>query len=148
MTVASSSLANGALLDLLVVGRAAEDAIDENARRVDVVGVELADLDQLLDLSDAYLRSRRHHRVEVPRRLAIDEVAGLVALPRLDEGQVADQAAFHDIFLTVEDLGLLAFGDQRADAGLGVEGRDARAAGAATFGQRALLIEFERDLAL
>jgi hypothetical protein len=36
-----SSLRTGALLDALLVVRALHDAVDEDARRVDVVGVEL-----------------------------------------------------------------------------------------------------------
>ncbi len=54
-----------------------------------------------------------------------------------------EQPALHDVFLAVEFLHFLAFGDQGADAGLGVEGGDAGAAGADPFGQRALRIEFE-----
>src|SRR3954469_22577737 len=69
-------LANGALLDLLVVWRAAEQPLYVDGWRVDVVGVELADLDQFLDLGDADLGGARHHRIEVARRLAEDEVAG------------------------------------------------------------------------
>src|SRR5262249_25254152 len=83
---------------------------------------------------------------EVPSCLAKDEIARLVALPRLDERNVAQQAALHDIFLAVEDLGFLAFGDLGAHAGLGVEGGDASAAGAATLGQSALRIEFDLEL--
>src|SRR5258708_26185177 len=140
-------LANGALLDLLVVRRAAEDALHEHGGRVDEVRIELAHRHQLLDLGDADLRRRRHHRIEVPRRLAIDEVARGVALPRLYQRHVAEQAALHHVFLAVEGLGLLAFGDLGADAGLGVEGRDARAAGAAALGQRALPVELDLELA-
>ena len=42
------------------------DAINENTRRVDLVGVKLADLDELLDLSHANFAARGDHRVEVP----------------------------------------------------------------------------------
>ena len=53
-------------------------------------------------------------------------------------GDVGEQAALHDVGLAVELAHLLALGDQRADAGLGVEGRDAGAAGADALGERAL----------
>ena len=49
--------------------------------------------------------------------------------------------------LAVEGLGLLALGHQRADAGLGEEGRDAGAAGADALGQRALRVELQLQLA-
>src|SRR5262249_38531831 len=144
----ASGFAYGALFDLLVIGRTAEDALHENAWRVHVVGIEGAHRHQLLDLGDAHLRRRRHHGIEVSGRLAIDEVARGVALPRLHQGEVAVQAALHDVFVAVEHLGLLALGDLGADAGLGVEGGDARAAGAAALGQRALRVEFYLELAL
>ncbi len=57
---------HGAELDPFFVFRALDDAIDENARRVDLVGIELADLDELLDLGDADFAAGGDHRVEVP----------------------------------------------------------------------------------
>ena len=53
-----------------------------------VVGIELARLDQLLDLGDRDAAGGGHHRIEVARGLAVDEVAVGVALPRLDEREV------------------------------------------------------------
>src|ERR1700753_1936897 len=67
------------------VSRAAPyDTLDEHARCVDVVGVQLTDLDDLLGLGDRDPAGRGGHRVEVPCRVAIDEVAERVGLPRLD----------------------------------------------------------------
>ena len=59
----------------------------------------------------------------------------------------ANRPALQDVALAVELALLLALGHQRADAGLGVEGRDAGAAGADALGQRALRREFELQLA-
>ena len=71
----------------------------------------------------------------------------MIALPGLDDREIADDAALHDVGLAVELAVLLALGDQRADAGLGEEGRDAGAAGADPLGQRALRVELDLDLA-
>ena len=60
---------------------------------------------------------------------------------------IGDEAALHHIMLAVEFAHFLAFGDDRADAGLGEKGRDAGAAGADALGQRALRIEFELEFA-
>ena len=49
--------------------------------------------DDLLDLRHAGLPAHRDHRVEVASGLPVDEVAGGVALPGLDQGEVADEAA-------------------------------------------------------
>lgn len=68
-------------------------------------------------LSD--LRGRRHHPIKVVRGLAIDEVAGGIALPSIDNGEVGEQAALHQIFLAFGLIHFLALGNQRADAGPG-----------------------------
>ncbi|MNV64015.1 hypothetical protein D3C71_1566390 [compost metagenome] len=114
---------------------------------MDVVGVQRADGDDLLDLDDRDLAGGGHHRVEVAGRLAEDQIAALVGLPGLDDGQVGDQAGFHHIVAAVEVAHFLAFGDQGADAGGGEEGGDARAACADAFGQGALGVELQLQLA-
>jgi hypothetical protein len=48
--------------------------------------------------------------------------------------------------VAVEHLDLLALGNLGADTGLGVEGGDARAAGAAALGQGALRVELDFEL--
>ena len=118
-----------------------------DARRDDVVGIDLARLDQVLDLGDRDLAGGRHHRIEVARGLAVDEVALGVALPGVHDREVGDEAALHDVVLAVELALLLALGDHGADAGLGEEGRDAGAAGADALGQRALRVELDLELA-
>ena len=133
--------------DALVGAADFDDALDENAGRVDVVGIDLAGRHQMLDFGDGDLGRGRHHRIEIARGLAIDEIACGIALPGVDDGEIGEQPALHHIFLAVEFLHFLAFGDQRADAGLGVEGRNAGAAGADALGQRALRIEFEFQFA-
>ena len=65
----------------------------------------------------------------------------------VDDGQVGDEAAFHDIALAVELADILAFGDLGADAGFGEERRDPGAAGADTLGKRTLRVELDLELA-
>ena len=68
-----------------------------------------------------------------------------VAFPRLDDGKVRMDRFFQHVFLAVEYLGLLAFGQLGAKRGAGVEARDAGATGAQLLGQRALWgqVQFE-----
>src|SRR5882724_111010 len=73
-------------------------------------------LDEALDLGDGDARRRRHDRIEVARRLAIDEVALGIALPGMHDGKIGEDAALHDIALAVELALLLALGDEGADA--------------------------------
>ena len=56
-----------------------EDALYEDARGVDVIGVQRAWLDELFDLGDRHAAGGGHHRIKVARRLAVDEVAEAVA---------------------------------------------------------------------
>ncbi len=123
------------------------EALHEDARGVDAVRLDLAGRHQMLDLGDRHARGGGHHRVEVAGGLAVDEVALRVALPGMDDGDVGEQARLHDVVLAVELAHLLAVGDDGADAGLGEEGRDARAAGPDALGQRALRVELELQLA-
>ena len=93
------------------------------------------------------LAGGRHHRIEVARGLAVDEIALGVALPGIDDREVGDEAALHDVALAVELALLLALGDHGAGAGRGEEGRNAGAAGADALGQRALRVELDLELA-
>jgi len=65
----------------------------------------------------------------------------------MDDGDIGDEAGFHDIVIFAEAAEFLALGDQRADAGLGEKGRNASAAGADAFGQGSLRIEFQFEIA-
>src|ERR1700704_5635034 len=84
-------LADRALLDALLVSRAAHEAFDKNAGRVDVVGADDTGLGQMLDLRDGNLRGRRHPRVEIARGLPVDEVAFAIGFPGMDNCEIGDQ---------------------------------------------------------
>src|ERR1700719_148284 len=140
-------LLDSALLDALLVRRAAHDAFDKNARRVDVVGVDDSGLDQMLDLCNGDLRGRRHHRIEVARGLPVNEVAFAIGSPSMNDRKIGDQATLHNIALSVEVADFLALRHQGADTCLGEECRNAGAAGAYPLRESALGIEFELELA-
>src|SRR5690606_37039245 len=115
-----------------------DDAVHEDAGCVDHVGIERADGYYLLHLGNADAPAGGGVRIEITRGLAIDEVSGRIALPGFDNRQVGDDPALENIGLAVEFLVVLALGDHRADAGLGVEARDTGAAGAHPLGKGAL----------
>src|SRR5687767_12575367 len=71
---------DGALLDRLDVALPLEDAVHVGGRGVDMVGMQAAGLDQVLDLRDDDLARGGHDLVEVPRGLAVDQVPPGVAL--------------------------------------------------------------------
>ena len=58
-----------------------------------------------------------------------------------------DDSALHNVALAIEFTHFLAFADYGPGSGLGEERRDAGAAGADAFGQRALRVEFDLQLA-
>src|SRR5258706_2662565 len=70
-------------LDALLVFRALENGVDKNAGCMHFIGIELAKLDEFFDFGDDVIGGRCHHRIEVARGLAIDEIAPAVAFPRL-----------------------------------------------------------------
>ena len=88
-----------------------------------------------------------HHGVEVARGAAVDEVALRVAAPGFDEGEVGFEGGLEEVRFAVEVAGLLAVGDDGADAGGGVEGGDACAAGADALGEGALRDEVDFEFA-
>src|SRR5437899_8285122 len=83
-------------LDPLLAGTDLDDAFDENAGRVDVSGVDLAGRHEMLDLGDGDLRRGGHERIEVPRGLAIEQIAGCIALPGVHDGKVWEPGAPHE----------------------------------------------------
>src|SRR5688572_2247185 len=69
--MSGAPLADGALFDRLLEGRALDDPLHVDAGGVDLVRVQRPRLDQLFDLGDRDAPGRRHHGVEVARRLSI-----------------------------------------------------------------------------
>src|SRR5678816_1566888 len=113
---------------------------------MDAVGIEAADGHNLLYLGDADLAAGRGRLIEIAGGLAEHEVAAFVRLPALDNAEIGADAAFEDIVLAIEILDLLALGDLGADAGLGVEAGNSRAAGPHSLGKRPLRTEFDLQL--
>src|SRR5215472_10225671 len=138
-------LPHGAALDALLP-RSHHDALHEDARRVNALRVEVADLDELLDLRDRDFAGRGRHRVEVARRFPVDQISQSVALPGRDHREVPDDPALEDVLASVELLGFLALRHERADPSGGVKARDPRATGAHPLGERALGDELDLEL--
>src|SRR5262245_20979110 len=78
-------------LDALLSG-SDDETIHEDARRVDGLRVELAGLDELLDLREGDLPGRHRHRIEIPRRFPVNEIAQAVSLPGGDHREIPDDA--------------------------------------------------------
>src|SRR5688572_11485788 len=140
------SLPDGPLFDALLPRRD-DHAMDEDARRVDAVGIERTRFDELLDLGDAHPARGRGHRIEVPSSLPVLQIAEAVAAPCGDKREVADDAALHHVHPAVELARLLPLGDDGAVAGGREERRDPRAARAHPFGESPLWCELHFELA-
>jgi hypothetical protein len=114
--------------------------------QVHVVGRNLAGGDHALHFDDADLAGHGGRRVEVACRQVETQVARAVGDVCLDQRHLREQRApSHRSRLELAQF--LAVGHDGADTGLGEESRNARAAGAQLFGQRALGREFQRQLA-
>ena len=121
------STSDGPFFDALLIVLALENVAHEDARRHDVIGVDLPRLDQMLDLGDRDVRGGGHHRIEVPRGLPIQKITNAVASPGLDEREVSVQRGFEHVWLTGNRAGFLAFGNQRPISGRCKETANARA---------------------
>src|SRR4029079_5599871 len=143
----STGLPHSALPDTVRVGRAMQDVLHEDARRMHLVRLDLARLDEVLDLRERDACGGGHHRVEVPGGLAKDEVASAVADERTDEREVGLQRHLQHEVTPVDDARLFPFGDDRSVAGRSEEAADAGAAGADALGEGALRHQFDLELA-
>src|SRR5271156_6593292 len=122
--------ANRVLLDELLVRAPVDDALHEDAGRMDLIRIELARLDQNLDLRHGDAPGGRHVGIEVAGGLSIDEIALGIALPSLDERDVGHETRLEHISLAVHHTRFLALRHDRAGAGPGEEGVNARTPGA------------------
>jgi hypothetical protein len=141
------------------------DPLHVDAGRVHAVRVDLARLDEVLDLRDRYSTGYRAVGVEVPCAAPVHEVAVPVALPGVHEREVGDDRLLQHVGAAAELAGVLprrhqgdgavgvvppreaTIGDQRADPGRGEERRDPGAAGTQPLGQRALRGQLQLELA-
>lgn len=151
-------------LEVLLRG-GGHDTVDVDTGEVDLHGVQLADLDNVLGLDDGEAGGLGHDGAKGTGGVAEDAVAGLVGLPGAQDGHVAGQGRLHEVRLAVEDARLARparlehptpltqpYGDlARLDVAVGArrgeEGRDAAPRGAQPLGQRALRTQLDGDLA-
>src|SRR5260370_5215872 len=142
-----SWLPHGAGFDLFFVVGALEDGVYEDARGVDLVRGELAELDELFYFGDHIIGGGGHHGIEVARCFSVDEIAPTIAFPGLDESEIAAQSAFEDVVAAVEVARFFSFRDHGAVAGRGVESGNARAPRTDALGESALRIPLDLDVA-
>src|SRR5262245_24206101 len=128
-------LTHGAPLDSFLEVRTLQHVCDVNAGGHDGIRIELTELDDFLDLGNRHGRRGRHHRVEVPRGLPVNQVAFRVAFVRFDEREVCPQWRFQHVVAAVDYSRPLPLSDDRAVAGRREEPANPGAAGADTFGE-------------
>ena len=80
--------AHGSALDSLFVGVTLQNALHINSRRDDMIGIDFAGLDQLLDFSDGARSGGCHHGIKIARCFAVDKISRRIALRGFDEREV------------------------------------------------------------
>ena len=133
-------------LDALLVVGAQDKVPNIDTWRHDGIRIDVARLDQFLDLGDRDPASSGHHRVEVLRGAVVDKVSETVALPRLDEGEISVKRLLEDVPATVDHPSLLRLRNDSAVAGRCEEAADTGATGAEPLGERPLWHEFHLEL--
>src|SRR5215467_2692029 len=107
------SYAHRPLLDPFLVVDALKYVLHEDSRCHDVIGIDVAGFDELLDFGDRRACRGGHHRVEITRRAPVDQVTQAVALPRFDEREVGPERLLEHVALAVDDPGFFALGHDR-----------------------------------
>src|ERR1700723_255788 len=97
------------LLDSPFVQLSLKNPLYIHRGRVNRISVQPADFHQLLNLCNRYLGRGGHQGIEVPRRLAVNEITHPIALPGLHKCEVRWQRAFHYIGPPIEFAGLFSF---------------------------------------
>ena len=127
------------------MGLRLEDPLDKHPGEVNLIGGDLAHLDELVDLGDGRGPRHGHGDLEVLSRPVELKVAVGVATARADKRIVGRERGLQDRPTAVELALLLALSDDGADPGRGEEGRDARATRADALGQGALRDQLHVD---
>ncbi len=119
----------------------------EDARGNDVLGIEIAEIDDLAHLRNGAFCGRGHDRPEIARGLAVDEITPAIAAQCLDEGEVGTNREFEHVVPAFDAPRLLAFGERRAVTGRRIERADPGTCGVDALGQVALRYQLELELA-
>src|ERR1700733_12211398 len=82
------SLSHSFSFDSPLVHLALKNSLHVDAGRMDLISIELAYFNQVLDFGNCYLCRRCHHGIKIARRFAIHEVSHAVALPGFHESEV------------------------------------------------------------
>lgn len=133
------------LLDGFVRIRYLDKAVDKNAGRYYRIRIDLTRLNELFNFRHDNLRRCRHQRVEITCRHSIDQIAFRISAVRVNESKVCEECAFHDIKNALELASFLSRRDLRTGSRSRVKRGNAGTAGANTFRQRALRVEFDVD---
>src|SRR5215475_5539265 len=102
----------------------------------------------MLDLRNRDPPGGCHDRIEIAGGLAVDEITFAIGFPCMDDREVGDETAFHNIVFPVELAGLLGFCDQCSDTGLREKSRYSRATSTDAFCEGSLRIELDLEFSL
>ena len=97
-------------------------------------------------VDDDGVGGHRHDRIEIARGQRIGEVAEIVGEEGMHQREIGAQRGLEQVRLAVDLDPLLAFLDQRADAGRRQHAAEAAAAGADALDEGALRDQLDRDL--
>jgi len=120
-----------------------DNAVDKDAGRDDVFGIDFAALHEFFGLYDRGRRRHTHRRAEVTGRLVVGEIAQWVGDLALDERKVRLEPRLHHIGASLELPCLFALGQDGSHGRRRIERRDACSRCADAFGERSLRHDFE-----
>src|SRR5258708_1701623 len=122
--VTLSPLAYGTFFDPLFQAAAQNNSLNVDTRHMYLIGFNISRFNDVLGFHNRDARCRSHHRIEVARGFAENQVAPAVGLPRMNERKVCFERAFHHVSTAIKVADFFAFGYNGANSGGRKESRD------------------------
>src|SRR5579863_10269641 len=110
------------------------------------IRIQFPQLHQLLHLSNYIFRRRRHHWIEIPRRLAVNQIPPPIALPRLHKRKIPANPSLQHILPPIKLPRLLALRHHRAHTSGRIKTRNPRPTRSNSLRKRPLRIQLQLQL--
>ena len=120
--------------------------MNKDSRRMNLVRIQFARLDDDLCFCHCDLAAGGGVGVEVSRRAPVNQVAVTIGLTRLHQCQVGLTAALQNVGVSIEFLVFFSFGHQCAHTRSRVKARNSSPARSHALGQRALRSKLNLEL--
>src|SRR6267378_6366203 len=122
--------------------------IDEHARCHDIIRAQATRGHEFLDFRDDIVGRHRHQRIEIPRGMAVGQIAGVVTAVGVDESEVGANGFLHQKRFPADIDAFLPTTENGVDSHIAQYAAESSSAGAHPLRQNPLRADFSLDLAV